>query len=72
MDSRAKHADPDLMVYEDPSSLDLVDWERFCKQMRAEAQRFPESENVRATLRAAERMCSALRKDAAETASQAA
>ena len=46
--------DPELMLYEEPSSMDVADWERFCERMREEAQRYPDSENVRLTLQFAE------------------
>lgn len=56
--------DPELVVYEEPGSLDVDDWERFCQQMREEARRHPESQHVRLTLQSAERalkQCRAMR-----------
>jgi hypothetical protein len=55
--------DPELMIYEDPPSLRIEDWEAFCVEMRAEAARFPDSENVRRTLASSERMLKELRED---------
>ena len=46
--------DPELMLYEEPASMEVADWERFCERMREEAQRYPDSENVRLTLQFAE------------------
>lgn len=47
--------DPEIMLYEEPASMDVVDWEAFCQHMREEAARYPESQNVRLTLQSAER-----------------
>ncbi len=47
--------DPELMIYEEPSSMEIADWEDFCQQMREEAAHYPDSQNVRLTLQSAER-----------------
>ena len=64
--------DPELMVYEDPPSLRVEDWEAFCEELRKEAERFPNSQNVRLTLRSSERMLRELREDPIEPERQAA
>lgn len=46
---------PDRMIYEEPSSMLIEDWEAFCRDMRQEAEQFPDSENVRLTLQYAEK-----------------
>ena len=47
--------DPEIMLYEEPTSMEVADWEAFCQQMREEAQRYPDSQHVRLTLQSAER-----------------
>jgi hypothetical protein len=57
---------PDTTIYGEPSSLLVADWETFVDEMKGEAEHHPDSENVRETLRLAERMLSALRRDPIE------
>ncbi|WP_295408770.1 hypothetical protein [uncultured Thiocystis sp.] len=64
--------DPELMLYEDPPSLRIEDWETFCDKMRAEAARFPNSQNVRLTLQSSERMLRELREEWTESDAKAA
>lgn len=61
---------PDTTLYEEPSSLLVADWETFVDEMKTEAERHPDSENVRETLRFAERILGALRRDSIEDPSK--
>jgi hypothetical protein len=61
---------PETTLYEEPSSLLVADWETFVDEMKGEAERYPDSENVRETLRFAERMLGALRRDPIEDPSR--
>lgn len=63
MNNNRANYDPELMIYEDPPSLRVEDWERHCEQMRAEVDQFPGSQNARLALQSAERMLRELRQD---------